>query len=256
MSQLKRLIYIGMPMKITAYTLLFALLLLGGCSAGQAQFVLNRTKQATVNAATDPVTWVPLAGSVVLYATPYDTKITNYFMQHPWTGDHNNAELARAFNGYLTIGTALFVPEKHWEKRAERVILEAVTLRVSRLSSYALETSIQKETPDGSNDGAIGSNHSLPLFTGSALTRRNVEGMDLPEWGSYGLIGVSYLSSTVSALARVEDGGHSFADQLLSASVGNFIGIFFHDLFLLDDNVNLQTSLTPRQTYIGLNFRY
>lgn len=235
---------------------LSALLLLGGCSARQSALVLQRTKQAAVNAATDPVTWAPMAGAALLYATPYDTRITDYFRDNPWTGGHGHGDTAREINGYLTIGTAVLVPEKKWEERAERVIVEAATLKIARLTSYALESGIHKETPDGRNDSAVGSNHALPPFTGSALTRRNAEAMNLPAWADCGLVGVSYLSATVSALSRVEEGGHSFADQLVSASIGNFIGIFFHDLFLLRDSVAVQASVMPHTAYVGIKFRY
>jgi len=238
------------------FLFLIVLLLLGGCSAKQTSMVLQRTEQAAVNAVTDPVTWGPAAGAAVLYATPYDTKLTDYFMQHHWTGEEDNGEIARQFNGALTIGTAVLVPEEKWQKRVERVIIEAVTLRLSRLTSYALESGIHKETPDDRNDYAIGSNHALPPFAGSAMTRRNAQGMPISEWGKYGLVGASYLSATIGALSRVEDGGHSFADQLVSASVGNFIGLFFHDLFLLKEDVTVQASVLPSGSYVGLTFRY
>lgn len=238
------------------FFLLPAALVLGGCSAKQTTMVLERTERAAVNAVTDPVTWAPAAGAAVLYATPYDTKLTDYFMQHHWTGEADNSKVARELNGALTIGTAALVPEKKWEKRVERVIVEAVTLKIASLTSYALETGIHKETPDGMHDYAIGSNHALPPFAGSAMTRRNVGGLPISQWGGYGLIGVSYLSSTVSALSRVEDGGHSFADQLVSASAGNFIGLFFHDLFLLKEDVTVQASVWPSGSYVSLTFRY
>jgi hypothetical protein len=243
-------------MKNSICLLLFLTLLLGGCSAKQRTVAWQRTKTAAVNAATDGVTWTTLGGAVFLYATPYDTKLTDYFRAHPWTSDEDNGNLARAFNGYLTIGTAVLVPEARWEARAERVLVEAVTLRISRLASYGLESGVRKKTPDGRNEYAIGSNHALPPFTGSALTRRNVANMELPPWAGYSLVGISYLSAATSALVRVEDGGHSVGDQLISASIGNAIGLFFHDLFLLDDGVTVQAVVTPRQSYFGIAFRY
>ena len=245
-----------MQKMMTVFLLLPVLLLLNGCSAKQSTMVLQRTERAALNAVTDPVTWAPAAGAAFLYATPYDTKITDYFMEHAWTGGDENGDLARQFNGALTIATAALVPEKKWERRVERIVVEALTLRISRLTSYALESGIHKETPDGRNDYAIGSNHALPPFAGSAMTRRNVDGLPVSKWGGYGLVGASYLSATVSALSRVEEGGHSFADQLVSASVGNFVGIFFHDLFLLKENVTVEASVLPRGSYIGVTFRY
>ena len=88
------------------------------------------------------------------------------------------------------------------------------------------------------------------------MTRRNVALMRLPRWADYSLIGASYLSSSISALVRVEQGGHSFGDQLISASVGNFIGLFMHDLFLLKDDVSVQTVITPQRAGFMITYRY
>jgi len=229
---------------------------LGGCTVKNNEAALHCLKTATVNAVSDPMTWAPLAGAGVLYATPYDEKITDYFIAHPWTGEEDNGERARDVNTFLTLGTAVLVPEERWQERGRRVVVELVTIRIARVSSSILEANIKKETPDGRNEYAIGSHHAVSPFAGSALTRRNVEGMGLPPWAGYGIVGASYLSAGASALSRVEDGGHSFADQLVNASIGNMIGLFFHDLFLLDKRTAIQASLGREQAYVGIRFTY
>jgi len=234
------------------------LLLLCGCSAKQTAFVGHRLKTASYNAITDPVTWAPFAGGVFLYATGNDEKVTNYYMEHHWTGLYGTDadKFVRNLNGALMIGTALLVPEKGWQETAKRVVVEVGTTQVVILASDGLKNNIDKETPDGGDDEAIGSFHATIPFADSAMTRRNVDLMELPAWGAYGLIGASYLSSTMSALVRVEEGGHSFGDQLVNASVGNFIGLFMHDLFLLKDDVSVQAMITPERTGLMITFRY
>jgi hypothetical protein len=64
------------------------------------------------------------------------------------------------------------------------------------------------------------------------------------------------LTSIGSALVRVEEGGHSFADQMINASIGNFIGIFMHDLFLLDDSLSVHTEITPEWTGVTISYCY
>jgi len=231
-------------------------LLLGGCSTKNGERALARLKTAGYNAVSDPVTWAPALTAGALYATPYDDKITSYFMDHHWTGADKNGDIARDVTAVLTIGTAALVPEKRWQERGIRVAVEGGTLGIANLVSSTLKTNIDKETPDGRNDYAIGSHHALPPFAGSAMTRRNVTAMDLPDWAGYGLVGISYLSASASALSRVEDGGHSFADQLLNASIGNFVGLFFHDLFLLGDTTSIQTAITQDQAFVGIALRY
>ncbi|MFT7003547.1 MAG: membrane-associated phospholipid phosphatase [Sulfurimonas sp.] len=56
--------------------------------------------------------------------------------------------------------------------------------------------------------------------------------MSIPAWGKYSINTISYLSASGSALSRVQEGGHSFSDQLVNASIGNFIGVFFSEAFL------------------------
>lgn len=233
-------------------------LMLIGCGTKQTAAIGTRIKTASLNAVTDPVTWAPFAGGMLLYATGYDDKITNYYKEHHWTGlyDSDADDVLRDLNGVIMVGTALIVPEKKWQKTAKRVIVEVGTTQVVILASDGLKNNIDKETPDGKNNDAIGSFHATIPFADSAMTRRNVALTDLPKWADYSIIGASYLTATVSALVRVEEEGHSFADQMVSASVGNFIGLFMHDLFLLRDDVTLQTTFTPKQSSLMITYRY
>jgi len=234
------------------------LLLLAGCSAKQAAAVGHRLKTASCNAVTDPVTWVPFAGAMALYATDSDARLTDYYVKHHWTGLYRSHtdDLVRGLNGAITIGTAAAVPEKRWQRRAERVALEVGTTQVVILASDGLKNHINKESPDGKSRDAIGSFHATIPFANSAMTRRNVALAELPLWADYGLVGASYVSSVFSALVRVEEGGHSFADQMVNASVGNFIGLFMHDLFLLKDDLTVQTEITPERTGFTITYRY
>jgi len=88
------------------------------------------------------------------------------------------------------------------------------------------------------------------------MTRRNTQQLDIPSWGKYTINSMSYLSAAGSSIARVQEGGHSFADQLVSASIGNFIGLFIHDLFLLDNSINIRSSISKNSTNINLAYQF
>ncbi|RLA05930.1 MAG: hypothetical protein DRQ51_10825 [Gammaproteobacteria bacterium] len=62
----------------------------------------------------------------------------------------------------------------------------------------------------------------------------NVDDMNLNISIKYTINSISYMSASASALIMVQDGVHSFADQLVSVSIGNFIGLFFYEFFLYD----------------------
>jgi hypothetical protein len=158
------------------------ILLMAGCSTKLTSEIGHRLKTASYNAVTDPVTWAPFAGGMFLYATDTDDKITNYYKEHHWTGlyDGNADNVLRDLNGYLMMGTALFVPEQRWQETAKRIVVEIGTTQVVILVSDGLKKHINKETPDGMNNDAIGSFHATIPFANSAMTRRNVSLIDLP----------------------------------------------------------------------------
>lgn len=235
--------------------LAFLIVLFAGCSTTQFHTGWERTKQASYNAATDYVTWVPAAASAALYATDYDTDMTNYFRDHPWFGEEDD-EFYRGLNRYETLATALLVDDPDYRQKEKRILVEFIGLETTKQTSTFLEKNIRKKSPDGTHNGSIGSHHALDHFAGSAMNRRNVEQLDIPEWGKYTLNTISYTSASASALCRVQDGGHSFADQLVSASIGNFMGLFFHDLFMLDSTTNIAVSVNDNEAKVHIGFRY
>ncbi|WP_295054024.1 hypothetical protein [Sulfuricurvum sp.] len=231
-------------------------LILAGCSTAQFDNGWEKTKEASYNAATDYVTWVPAAVSVALYATDYDKDITNYFRDHHWIGGEEDDEFYRAINHYETLSTAFLIDDPDYEQKGKRALVEFTGLEATKQTSTFLEKNIHKKSPDGTNNGSIGSHHALDHFASSAMNRRNVEQMDIQEWGKYTLNTISYTSASASALSRVQDGGHSFADQLVSASIGNFMGLFLHDLFMLDATTNIALSLNDSEAKVHIGFRY
>ncbi|ADR34796.1 hypothetical protein Sulku_2136 [Sulfuricurvum kujiense DSM 16994] len=240
-------------MKIIIFTL--TVLILSGCSTTQLNSGWERTKHASYNAATDYVTWVPAATSAALYATDYDTGMTNYFRDHPWFGEEDD-EFYRGLNHYETLATAFLVNDPDYAQTWKRVLVEFTGLETTKQTSTFLEKNIRKKSPDGTHNGSIGSHHALDHFASSAMNRRNVENLDIPQWGKYTLNTISYASASASALCRVQDGGHSFADQLVSASIGNFMGLFFHDLFMLDSMTNIAVSINDSEAKVHIGFRY
>ncbi len=154
--------------------------------------------------------------------------------------DSKDDEILRSINSALLYSTALLVEDDDYKKRTQRFVTDLAGSATARITTSTLNTIIDKKTPSGNDDYAIGSHHALDTFTNSALTRRNVNDMSIPKWGKYSLNTISYLTASGSAFTRVQEGGHSFADQLVSASIGNFIGLFFYEAFLgQDEKVNV-----------------
>ncbi len=233
---------------------LVTLLFFSGCSSKQMDTAWSQTKMASYNAVTDPMTWAPLATACALYATDGDDKVTDYFMENPWVNEKND-EIVRELNGLTTYTTAILIHDDKWETKSKRFAVEWSAFAVSRKTVDVLNKNVPKETPNGKHMDSIGSHHALSPFAGAAMTRRNVAQMDVPDWAGYSIIGANYAFATSSALGRVQGGGHSFADQLISVTLGNFIGLFFHDAFMLE-NTQVNVSLSAEESYAEVSVRF
>lgn len=212
-----------------------------GCTSKQVSTAYQNTKDASWVAITDEVTWGSALGAAALYAT-YDDDITQHYMKDN-IFDSKIDENLRTINNLTMYASALAVEKDTNEQKVKRVAVDLIGSSTARGTTTMLNKIIKKETPAGDEDYAIGSHHSLDPFAKSALTRRNVSDMSSPLWFKYSINTVSYLSASGSAFSRVQEGGHSVADQLVSASIGNFIGLFFYELFLKETN-NLQSIQT------------
>ena len=239
-------------MKYIVFPILLFLFL--GCSATTMQTVWTRTKDASYTAATDPLSWAPLAVGVSLYATRTDDHITHYIMEHqPFYLE--NDDLYRDINGFETYTTAVFIDDNDSTLKLKRLAVETVGFAVARTTTDSLSSSIEKEDPSGKGDDAIGSHHAIDTFASSAMNRRNVAQLDIQDWEKYTLNGFSYFTASASAFARVQEGGHSLGDQFVHASIGNFIGLFIHDLFMKEDT-NIDLSLQNDSAYMYTNWRF
>lgn len=233
--------------------LCLAVWMLAGCSSTHTLNAWSRTKTASYNAITDPMTWGAALGGVLLDVTDADENLSEYFVDNNVIDDDLDAALLTA-NAAIAYITAVTVPEENKRTKAKRLAVTFGAFGVSKITSNLLEENVERKAPDGSDDG-LGSHHAIEPFAGSAVTRRNVAAMDLSPWARYSIVGLSYTTGSLAALTRVQEEGHSFGDQLLNAAIGNFIGIFLSDVFMMEDTA-VEVSLMEDRTYIGLKIPF
>ena len=231
-----------------------SLFLFFGCSKATLQTAWDRTKDASYTAATDPVTWAPLATGVTLYTTKTDDHITNYLMKHPVLNSKDDS-MYRDINGFETYITAVVIDDNDSETKFKRIAVEVLGFSAAKTTTDLLNASVEKENPSKTQNNAIGSHHSVDTFTGSAMNRRNVAQLAIPDWKKYSLNGLSYFTAAASAYARIQEGGHSLGDQCINASIGNFIGLFIHDLFMKEDT-HIQMSVQNDSAYLYTNWQF
>jgi hypothetical protein len=216
------------------YFLLFIIpFLFLGCSSTKLKTTWNNAKHSSYVAVKDPLTWGTAISAGALYAT-YDDDITNRLMKKN-VMDSEDDEILRDINGVMLYSSALLVENDDSTRMIHRLATDLAGSTTARWTTNGLNTTISKETPSGNEDYAIGSHHAVDTFADSALIRKNVKDMSIPKWSKYSINTISYLSASGSALTRVQEGGHSVADQLLNASIGNFIGVFFYEAFMQED---------------------
>ena len=216
---------------------------------------MRQAKIASLNGVKDPMTWGAFIGAGALYVSDGDDRITDAFMQNDWIRVDND-ELYRDLNGLITYATALLVRDNNWTKKAKRIAVEWSAFAGARASVDLLNATIEKETPAGDAYNAVGSHHALSPFAGCAMTRRNTAQLDIPLWSKYAIDGINYFLAASSAFGRVEQGGHSFADQLVSIGIGNFIGLFVHDLFMLEPQTSFRVGRKNGDYLLTVGYRY
>ncbi|WP_297430899.1 hypothetical protein [Sulfurimonas sp.] len=247
---------------VLSFVALTIFLFMTGCSSSILSW--KRAQQSAHNAVVDPMTWAPAIGSVALYTTKYDNHATQYFMDHKpiqcikfsSTDCADRANDYRLLNSVITFTTAVLInDEGNITKKLKRVVVEESSYIIGKSTVDMLE-SVGKKSPDGTANDALASHHALEPFAGSAMTRRNVSQMNIPAFGKYAIVGVSYYTSTYAALTRVQDGAHSLGDQFVNMAVGNFLGLFIHDLFMLEDGIQLNVVPTKERVAMSVYYHF
>jgi len=240
----------------------FLLFSLSACTSQSLNSSYKRVKVASYNAATDWVSLGATLGASAVYLSGNDTKITNYFrekqfLSNSFNGEYNRDDVMRTLNGIYVVATAAAVNDDgNYTKKFKRIVVEEGSLATARVTTNVIKANTSKTSPNNENSNALASHHALEPFAGAAMIRRNVAEIDVNNYAKGAVIGLNYYMAGYSSLLRVQEGGHSFGDQLFNIAVGNFLGIFMHDLFLLDENFAFNLSMVERSRAIKINYRF
>ena len=226
--------------------------MLSGCAAPQkrgwgSEVTISpgweRVKQAALNAAKDPGTWVPAVGATVVAASGRDRELTESVM-----GEGGRYELSReaaeSSDRHRTRLDQLWMvsllatdsgSENVVSNKLRGAFTQAAIVNVSIATTNGLKSVVRRggpgdDRPADEHDG-FPSNHSVPPFTQAALIRRNLHYTSVNKFARYSLLAASYGLASASAYGRVEAGLHFVSDQLAGAALGNFLGLFMYDAF-------------------------
>jgi membrane-associated phospholipid phosphatase len=227
----------------------------------------KRVRDAAVNAAFAPKTWIPAIGALALQVDDMDTEIAEWAADTmPLFGTADDAgkssdKLCQIGHG-LYLLTALSTPSgdegKIWiNNKLKGIGIGLAAMAVSYGTTDALKGATGRTRPDKSDQRSFPSCHASTTAVSTMLASRNVEHLGLPTWGSTPLqVGLAALPY-VSGWARVEANKHYPSDALVGVALGNFFGAFFNDAFLgIDSTVNIAITFEPSHQALVVGLRW
>lgn len=254
---------------------LFFLLFLSGCAAVSGERIWgenatltpgwHRIKTAAVNAAIDPVTWIPLSGALVLQIDHLDEELTDYASENtPVFGSQKRADEASDDLRNMTRAsyyiTALLTnggetTPDYLANKTKGLLVGEVAALINKTTTGVLKDAVGRDRPTGSNSASFPSGHASTAGLRSTLACRNIDYLPLSQPVKTGLkIGIGTLAVS-TAWARVEANVHYPSDVLAGLSLGHFLGRFINDAFLSEgENNNIGIGVQPVGDEIALTF--
>jgi hypothetical protein len=205
----------------------------------------EKLKTTSWKVARDPLTWVPLAGAVVLSVGDLDEDLSDWAIrERPLFGSESSADdasddMAEAL-GVVALVSALSTPSGSDKSEWANAKLKGLLVEISASALAGGVTSVLKDTtnrtrPNDDDDRSLPSRHATVASSFAVLTSRNVDAMNVTPVTKKV---VKYSANTVAGLtawARVEAEEHYPTDVLVGAAVGHFITAVVHDSFMGED---------------------
>jgi len=244
-----------------------AALLLGGCAhtGGQrgdwghgADFTPGWAAigRAAREAATDPYTWIPLAGAAALQIGDADDEIADWARrEHPLFGSTHTAKDASDWLRLATLGSyagiGLGAPSsagQWWADKSAGFAVGAATLLATNGMTSVLKTTTDRSRPNGRNNDSFPSGHSGFSAASARLASDALETYDLTAGQRFAANAGLFSLVTVTGWARIEAGEHRPSEVLVGAALGNFLAVFTTRAFLHSasaSNARLQVETLP-----------
>ena len=261
------------------WVMLLACLVLSGCGTmrgdrgwGEDAFYplsWHRMKHAAIDAATDPVTWIPAVGAGVFSISDWDKKTSNWAHDHtPVFASRTTATdvsdgLLRSLSYEATV-SALVTPsgDEPWGWTLSKARGLGLELGITQASAYVvteIKDGMGRERPDKVDNHSFPSGHTAGAFTYARLTNRHLDAIDMPAWERSSFKAATLASAATVGWARVEGMKHFPTDVLFGAAIGNFVTSFLHDgLMNLPDDTrfNFYVEPSPSGTAFALSFAF
>jgi membrane-associated phospholipid phosphatase len=195
---------------------------------------------AAIDAASSPITWVPLLAAGLLQIDNADHNLSRWASDNTpifgsqQTADTISTDLERAAIG-LYVATALAAPtgEEQWlaNKAKEFGVGLGAELTTAGITE-GLKTATGRQRPDKLGHSSFPSGHASTAAVSATLAADNIDTLQILASGRIALEGLGAGLAVGTAYARVEAKKHFPSDVLVGAALGHFIGVFANETFL------------------------
>ena len=214
----------------------------------------EKLKSSAWKAASDPHTWAPLAGAVVMSLGDLDEDLSDWALrEQPLFGSESSADDASDIMAdglaITALVSALATPGgssgTEWTSaKLKGMLVETSAALVAGGVTSVLKDNTGRTRPDNSDDRSLPSAHASAASSFAVLTSRNLDAIDMSPVSRKVL---KYSAETVAAAtawARVESRDHYPSDVLAGAALGYFITAVIHDSMMgLDTPVRIGVDL-------------
>lgn len=219
----------------------------------------ERIKTATLKAATDPETWVPVAGALLLSIGDLDEDLSDWAIREtPVFGSIDSAEDASDDLKTLLLATTVISavatpsgaePGEWLAAKFKGVLVGVAAVGASGSVTNSLKDATDRERPlKKTSDNSFPSLHATEAYSYATLTSRNVDTLALSPMTRKVLRISAKTLAAGTAWARVEAGKHYPTDVLAGAAIGHFLTAVIHDSFMgLDEAVQVDVQLDRRE---------
>lgn len=259
----------------THLSLIVLVMLVSGCASTKGHWGSGvtltpgwgRVWDSAVNAAIDPLTWVPLARAVVFTYDDWDEKVVDWAVDNtPIFGDVDDAD-DRSSNlrtvSYVNAGVAaLVVPSGTGSEmvlnKTKGMVAGLAVVGLNGAVTEWIKSSTDRQRPDSDSTNSFPSGHTSSATIAATLAARTIDQTTLtPTQKTVWKVG-SYGVAVLTGWARVEAGRHYPSDVLAGFALGHFLGAFLNDAFInpnARDEMSLEVDVTPDRTVL-LSFNH
>ncbi len=225
---------------------------------------ISEVREASKEAMSDPLTWLPAMGGTLFLATGWDRSVSDWATDKtPLFGSPGKAldasDNLREAAKIGWIATMILAdsgddPGEILFAKLKGTGVELLSDVATRNLTWAIKHASDRERPNGSDDESFPSGHSSDAFVHSSLAVRNADWIPIHD-DLRTLVDCTLISlATGSAWARVEGGVHYPSDVLFGAALGNFMAVFFTEAFMrMGEGLEVPAEVRLEPTVGGVN---